>query len=118
MPDVFPFPAVGHCYWVDFKGDSGEFRVQLDFRSETSLTYTGVKPDGTLDNANSETVAITVEPIRDQLFLVTWKEEQGDTVVHLEDYKNNTIITNITEPGPDLTHPVFSKFHGTMKQIA
>jgi hypothetical protein len=114
MPERFP--AVGPCYLVDFKGDGGEFRVQLDFHSETSLTYTGVKPDGTLDNANSETVTITVEPIRDQLFLVTWKEAEGDTVVHLEDYKNNTIITNITEPGPDLTHPSFSRFHGTMKQ--
>jgi hypothetical protein len=112
------FPAVGHCYLVDFKGDSGEFRVKLDFHSATSLTYTGVKPDGSLDTANQETVTITVEPLRDQLFLVTWQEKEGDTVVHIEDYKNNTIITNITDPGSNPTHPVFSRFHGTMKQIA
>ncbi len=116
MGDVFP--ATGHRYLVDFRGDDGEFRVQLDFHSDTSLTYTGVKPDGTLDPTNSETVAITVEPIRDQLFLVTWKEELGDTVVHLEDYKDLTIITNITEPGPDPAHPSFSRFHGTMTQVA
>ncbi|MDO9058948.1 MAG: hypothetical protein Q7U92_08015, partial [Bradyrhizobium sp.] len=78
------FPAVGHKYLVDFRADdgSGGFRVQLDFHSESSMTYTGVRPDGTL-SGNSETVDITVEPIRDLLFLVTWKEEQGMTVVHV-----------------------------------
>jgi hypothetical protein len=117
MADVFP--AVGHKYLVHFTADdgSGQFRVQLDFHSLTSMTYTGVKSDGTLSD-NSETVDITVEPIRDMLFLVTWKEEAGTTVVHLEDYKCNTIITSITDPGPDLTHPNFSKFHGTMTQTS
>jgi hypothetical protein len=63
-------------------------------------------------------VNITVEPIRDMLFLVTWKEDLGTTVVHLEDYKENTIITSITDPGPDLQHPRFAKFHGTMTQTS
>ena len=107
------FPAVGHKYLVSFTADdgSGGFKVQLHFHSETSLTYTGVGSDGSL--GNSATVDITVEPIRDLLFLVTWKEQSGMTVVHLEDYKENTIITCITAPGPN---PRFSKFHGTMTQ--
>jgi hypothetical protein len=115
-----PFPAVGHKYLVDFTADdgSGQFRVQLDFQSAVSLTYTGVKSDGTLGD-QPETVDITVEPIRDQLYLVTWKEQLGTTVVHLEDYKNNTIITNITDPNPaDPTKPSFSKYHGTMTQTS
>jgi hypothetical protein len=86
------FPATGHRYLVDFQA----FRVELYFRSESSLTYTSVKPDGS--HGGSETVSITVEPIRDQLFLVTWQESDKTTVVHLEDYKESTIITNITEP--------------------
>ena len=101
------FPAVGHRYLVNFQA----FRVELYFASETSLTYTGVRADGS--HGDSETVAITVEPIRDGLFLVTWQEFDKTTVVHLEDYKNLAIITNIT--GPDLR---FSKFHGTMTQIS
>ena len=111
------FPAVGDKYLVTFTSDdgAGQFRVQLDFHSLTSLTYTGVRPDGTLSE-NSETVAITVEPIRDQLFHVTWKEQFGTTVVHLEDYKNNVIITNITSPGDDPRNPDFSKFHGAFTQ--
>jgi hypothetical protein len=113
------FPAVGHKYVVTFSSDdgAGQFRVQLDFHSLTSLTYTAVRPDGSL-GANSETVDITIEPIRDSLFLVTWKEQFGTTVVHLEDYKNNTIITNITSPTDAANKPDFSKFHGTVQQVA
>ena len=58
-------------------------------------------------------IHITVEPIRDQLFLVTWQEADKTTVVHLEDYKQDTIITNITEP--DMK---FSKYHGRMTLIS
>lgn len=105
MPETFP--GIGHRYLVDFQ----QFRVELYFESENSLTYTGIRKDGS--RGDSETVAITIEPIRDQLFLVTWQESDKTTVVHLEDYKNNTIITNVT--GADY---VFSKFHGTMKLIS
>jgi hypothetical protein len=52
------------------------------------------------------------------LFLVSWKEQFGTTVVHLEDYKNNTIITNITSPTDAANKPDFSKFHGTVQQVA
>jgi hypothetical protein len=118
MPDAFP--AVGHKYLVDFSSASGaRFRVQLDFASETSLTYTGIDANGNPILNSSETVHITVESIRDQLFLVTWQESDGTTVVHLEDYKMNTIITNITQPGSGAkASPDFSKFHGTMRQVS
>jgi hypothetical protein len=89
-----PFPAVGHRYLANLDA----FLAELFFASETSLTYTGVRPDGS--HGASESVAITVEPIRNGLFLVTWRESDKTTVVHLEDYKNSTIITAIT--GPDL----------------
>ena len=101
------FPGTGHRYLVDFEA----FRVELYFASENSLTYTGIKPDGS--HGGSETVSITIEPIRDHLFLVTWQESDKTTVVHLEDYKEARIVTNIT--GPDLS---FSRFHGTMKFLS
>jgi hypothetical protein len=105
MPEAFP--AIGHRYLVDFKA----FRVELYFPSYTSLTYTNLDQNG--KPVGSETVTIKVEPIRDHLFLVTWQEADKTTVVHLEDYKENTIITNIT--GPDRT---FSEYHGQMKEIS
>lgn len=118
MPDAFP--AVGRKYLVDFSSASGaRFRVQLDFASETSLTYTGIDANGNSIPNSSETVVITVESIRDQIFLVTWQESDGTTVVHLEDYRMNTIITNITQPGNSANaSPQFSKFKGTMRQLS
>ena len=107
MTNSDPFPAVGHRYLVDF----GAFRVELLFESITSMTYTGIRADGT--RGSSETVSIAVESIRDHLFLVTWQEADKTTVVHLEDYKEDTIITCITGPGGD-----FSKFHGKVSLIS
>ena len=105
MPE--PFPAVGHRYRVDFKA----FQVELYFPSDRTLTYTNLNSAG--EPVGSETVSIKVEAIRDHLFLVTWQESEKTTVVHLEDYKEQTIITNITDP--DLT---FSEYHGTITQIS
>jgi hypothetical protein len=101
------FPAVGHRYFVDFVA----FRVELQFTSDTSLTYYNVDGDGKI--TGSETVTIKVEPITDQIFLVNWQESDKTTVVHIEDYARQTIVTNITNP--DLT---FDQYHGTFKQLS
>jgi hypothetical protein len=108
------FPGVGHRYRVDF---GGGFRVELHFISETSMTYAGLDDAG---NPGPPTpVTIAIRPIRDQLFLVTWQESDSTTVVHLEDYKENTIVTHITSP-PDATHPKprFFILKGTMAQVS
>ena len=101
------FPAVGHRYFVDFQA----FQVELDFASETSLTYYNLDKNG--NKIGSETVTIKVEPIAEGIFLVTWQESDKTTVVHIEDYKQLTIVTNIT--GSDLS---FSQFHGTVRQLS
>ena len=100
------FPAIGHRYLVDFIA----FRVQLYFASAESLTYYNVAKDGTI--VGSETLAIKVEPIAERIFLVTWQESDKTTVVHIENYVNNTIVTNIT--GPDLS---FRQFHGAFVEL-
>jgi hypothetical protein len=101
-----PFPFVGHHYSVDFQ----KFKVQLFFSSETSMTYVGVKSDGSL--GAPETVQIKVEEARPNLFLVTWQEADKTTVVHLEDYDAQTIITNITNPDNS-----FEQYHGVFREI-
>jgi hypothetical protein len=101
------FPAVGHRYFVDFEA----FQVELDFTSDTSLTYYNLDKDG--KKVGSETVAIKVEPISEGIFLVTWQESDRTTVVHIEDYNRLTIVTNITSP--DLS---FSQFHGTVRKLS
>jgi hypothetical protein len=101
------FPGIGHRYLVGFQA----FRVELDFTSETSLTYYNLDKDG--NRIGSETVTIKVEPITDTIFLVTWQESDKTTVVHIEDYGRQTIVTNITNP--DLT---FLQFHGTFQELS
>lgn len=66
------FPGMGRRYLIDF----GTRKTQLEFHSRTSLTYNGVRKNGSL--GASETVTITISPIRDLLFLVTWREFQQD----------------------------------------
>jgi hypothetical protein len=82
------------------------------FGDLTGFCITCYNLDANGDHAGQETVAIAVEPIRDGLFLVTWTESDKTTVVHLEDYRLNRIITNITDPVSGL-----SKFEGSMTQI-
>jgi hypothetical protein len=81
------------------------------------MTYARIRADGTIGTPTQ--VTITIRPVRDQLFLVTWQEADSTTVVHLEDYKENTIVTHITSPG-DATNPNlgFSIFQGTFTQVA
>jgi hypothetical protein len=100
--DAGEVPATGHRCLVDFKA----FRVELYFESETSLTYTSIRPDDS--RGGSETISVTIEPIRDRQFLVMWQEADKTTVIYLEDYENNTILTNATEPDGK-----FSNYHGT-----
>ena len=100
------FPGLGHRYLVDF----GVWKTQLYFSSETSLTYTGVRSDGSL--GGSETVTIAIRAVRDLLFLVTWQEGDKTTVVHLEDYRDHRIVTHITSPDGS-----FDIFDGTFQQI-
>ena len=101
------FPGVGHRYFVDFKA----FQVELDFASETSLTYYNLDKDG--NKVGSETVIIKVEPITDGIFLATWQESDKSTVVHIEDYIRHTIFTNIAE-----SNLTFDQFHGTFRQFS
>lgn len=100
------FPAVGNSYLVDFQA----FKVRLFFSSLTSLTYTVLNPDGSAGQI--ETVTIRVESIGPMLFLVTWQEADKTSVVHIENYDANTIITNITNPDGS-----FDQFHGTFSII-
>ena len=36
--------------------------------------------------------------IRDNVYLVTWEEDNGSKVIHLEDFENNVIYTNVAFP--------------------
>jgi hypothetical protein len=67
----------------------------LHFISETKLEFMVEKsPD--LPPGSSHTVDITIKPLRDELFLVSWQEASGNTVVHLEDFKTHEVHAFLT----------------------
>jgi hypothetical protein len=100
------FPAIGSVYEVNF---GGEFIFLLEFHSETSMTSTslaGVK------KGIGETFNVTINPICKGIFMVSWQEASGVTVVHIEDYEQGIAYTNITLP--DAT---FIRLRGTLRKI-
>lgn len=101
------FP-VGHLYEIAFGADV----FHLRFNSETSMTQIGISgPNKGFD----ETESIMVTPIRPGVFMVTWQESSGTTVVQLHDFEDQTAYTNITIPDDDGT--VFLRFEGTLKRL-
>lgn len=80
------FPGLGKIVQVDFGN-----KWDLHFHSTTSMTYT---PAGH-PVSDGETVKVAITPIRPGVFMVTWQEGDGTTVVHVEDYENGILFTNI-----------------------
>jgi hypothetical protein len=60
-----------------------------------------------------ETVAIQVHLVRPDVFLVSWQEADGITVVHVEDFADNTFYSHAT-----LSDGSFMRVRGTMRRIA
>ena len=99
------FPAVGHVYEANF----GSWVHHLHFASETVMTLTIAQGPF---KGTSETVQIAVTPIRPDVFLICWQEADKTTVVHVEDFENGIVYTNITERGG-----AFICRRGTLKQL-
>jgi hypothetical protein len=58
----------------------------LHFVSDKALEFI-VESSPDLPKGSAHTVEITVGHLRDELYLVSWQEQSGNTVVHLEDLK-------------------------------
>ncbi len=82
------FPAVGKSYDVDF----GVQKFRLDFHSETEMAFTS--PDG----KNTQRVPIVVTRISPTVFMVYWSRRAGQHVVHVEDFGNGVVYSNIFLP--------------------
>jgi hypothetical protein len=88
------YPAVDHVYEINF----GDFAFYFDFdRNGKELTFTEV-PSAKPMGIPEETVRYTAVSIRPGVFMVYWKEDNGTTVVHVEDFEKETVYTNVTLP--------------------
>lgn len=96
---------VGHVVEVNF----GQAAFDLEFHSATKMTY---RRAGGPNAGAGETVAVQIKPIRPGVFMLTWVESDGTTVVHVEDYEQGVVFTNITASGGQ-----FIQWHGTLKIV-
>jgi hypothetical protein len=78
-----------------FKVDFGEYVFELNFETETQMTY---EPLGSDALGKAEMVEITRTQIRTNVFMVYWKEKSNTTVTHIQDFENELVYTNITTP--------------------
>jgi hypothetical protein len=82
---------IGKRYHVEFPTMS----FFLHFVNDQTLEFIVEKsPD--LPKGSAHAVDITIEPLRDELYLVSWQEATGNTVVHLEDFKAHRVYAFLT----------------------
>jgi hypothetical protein len=98
---------IGNKFWVDF----GMAKAILNIQSETSLTFTTTEKNGK-EVQETETVITEMAEVRPQLYMITWKEKNGNMITQIQDYENGIIYSNWASPNGEFTH---SK--GTLKQI-
>ena len=97
----------GNQYQVDF----GASKAILNFHDETSLTFTITQKDNMQVNM-VETVEIKKIEVRQQLFILTWKEQNGNTITQIQDYENGVVYSNWTLPGGE-----FLNLTGTLTPV-
>jgi hypothetical protein len=90
--------------------DIGVARIEHRLESLTSLRYRVLSGERT---GNADRVAMQVRPLREGLFLVSWQEADGITVVHVEDFAERCFDACVTFPGGR-----FERIHGTMSRAA
>ncbi|MCF2446831.1 hypothetical protein L0657_22940 [Dyadobacter sp. CY345] len=98
---------IGNDYQLQF----GNTRAILHYESESILHFLIKEIDGVEVN-NSETVEVKLTQLRSQLFLVTWKDKNGNTVSQVQDYEFGIVYSNWTTPEGEL-----KSLKGTISKI-
>ncbi len=103
------YPAVGRVYEARF----GDLAYHLDFKADgKTMTFSSVGEAKPVAEA-VVTVEYTAVPVADGVFMVYWTEPDGSTVVHVEDFNQHIVYTNITLP--DHT---FLNYKGTFNALS
>lgn len=101
LADQYP---TGLVFDVTFK----EFSARLTTLPNSKMQFH-------IDNgiyAKTEVVNMAADCIRTGIFLVSWTESSGATVVHVEDFVKNTIYSHATLPDG-----TFLRMHGEMNIV-
>ncbi|GAB7101717.1 hypothetical protein JCM4814A_00310 [Streptomyces phaeofaciens JCM 4814] len=76
----------------------GQLSLEMRFESDKRMTFTVVNGGGLVPDGHTETVAVTSQEVRPEVFLTSWKEESGAFVTHLEDVERGRVYSRITLP--------------------
>ncbi|MFH8535059.1 MoaF-related domain-containing protein [Streptomyces tendae] len=80
----------------NFFADLGQLSLEMRFEPGERMTFTIVNGGGLVPDGHTETVAVTVQEVRPEVFLTSWKEESGATITHLEDVERGRVYSRIT----------------------
>ena len=84
-------PMIGRKYHVAFP----TMALIQHFISDTQLEFI-VEHSPDLPRGSAHTVEIVIAPLRDQLYMVSWQEPSGNTVVHIEDFAEHCVHAFLT----------------------
>ena len=96
----------GKRFAVDFGA-----KAELHIVSETTLTFHTTEIGGKKVD-ETETVEVELTELRPRLFMLTWKEKNGNTVTQIQDHKEQLVYMNWTHPDGKFLHA-----KGTIKPI-
>ena len=94
-----------------FAANLGRLQVRLTYESDTQMTFTVISGGGMTTDGHTETVGVEIVEIRPEVYLVSWREAGGATVVHVEDLANSTLHSTVTLDGR------LYRLAGTVKEI-
>ncbi|MDB4919379.1 hypothetical protein [Mucilaginibacter sp.] len=92
---------IGNKYLIDF----GMAKAILETESETRLTFTITEKDGKQMN-ETETVKIKLTEIRPAIWMLNWKEKNGNTITQIQDHEKGAVYMNWTHPDGEFINTV------------
>lgn len=87
------FPAIGHIYRADY----GELAYRVAF-ADDGRTLRWAEDKAADFDAAATTETYQAIPVRPGVFMVTWREADGTSVTHVEDFENGILHAAITLP--------------------
>ena len=97
-----PYPAIGNKVEVNF----GEISFLLDFKDNRYMSFIG-------QGGAADAVEYIATEIAENVFMVYWHEPNlGDNVVHIQDYNQGIVYTNISSRNGGFLH-----LKGTLKIV-
>ena len=94
-----------------YAADLGQLQVRITYESDTRMTFVVSSGAGLTTDGHTETVDVEIVEIRPQVYLVSWREASGATVVHVEDLERSVLHSTVTIDGQ------IYRMHGTMKEL-